>query len=107
MYREHLGTCPVRLIYEVSNMKLKFSFEDVNMGDEFVSVPVGEGTKEIHGVLKMNNAGKEILDLLREETTTEKIIAVLSSKYENDKETIIKYVNQTVATLRKAGVLSE
>ncbi len=88
-------------------MKLKYTFEDVNMGEEIVSVPVGEGSKSIHGVLKMNTEGKEIMDLLKEETTEGKIIDYLTSKYENDRNEITAFVRRTIHTLYEAGLLSE
>ncbi|MBR0463696.1 MAG: PqqD family protein [Clostridia bacterium] len=88
-------------------MKLKYSFETVDMGEEIISVPVGEGVEKIHGILKHNKEGQEILEQLEEDTTEEQIVDVLASKYENDRETLAAYVHRTVETLRNAGLIEE
>ena len=35
-------------------MKLKYTFEAVDMGDEIIFVPVGDKASEVHGVLKLS-----------------------------------------------------
>ena len=88
-------------------MKLKYSFEEVDMGEEIISVPVGKGAEEIHGVLKLNQEGKEILNLLKDNITEEKIVESLCNKYDNDYETLKGYVKQVINTLRKANLIEE
>lgn len=88
-------------------MKLKYTFDAVNMGDEIVSVPVGKGADELHGIVKMNKSGQEIMDFLKEDTSVEKIVDALSAKYENDREELISDVLHIVDELRKAGILDE
>ena len=88
-------------------MKLKYTFENVNMGDEIISVPVGDGASEVHGVLKMNESGREIMELLQDETTEEKILDYLTAKYENSREELAVNVRETIAKLREAGLIAE
>ena len=88
-------------------MKLKYTFEAVDMGDEIVCVPVGEGASEMHGVLKINKEGQEILELLKEETTEEQIVNTLAAKYQNDRTVLIEYVRNTIDSLRGAGLITE
>ena len=88
-------------------MKLKYAFENVDMGDEIVFVPVGEQAQEVHGVLKANSSGKEILDLLQEETTEDEIVEKLSKSYEADRDALVSCVRKTMETLRNEGLLSE
>ncbi len=88
-------------------MKLKYTFENVDMGDEIVSVPVGDHADDVHGVLKMNESGKEIIELLQEETTEEKILDYLDSKYENNREELAANVKEVIAKLREAGLITE
>ena len=88
-------------------MKLKYCFEDVNMGDEIISVPVGDDARVIHGVLKMNDTGKEIVDLLKEETTEEKIVEQMLSKHTYDSEKMSSVVKNIIETLKNAGLLTE
>ena len=88
-------------------MKLKFNIEMVDMGDETIGVPTGEGAQEIHGVLKLNKEGQEIIDLLNEKIDEESIVSYLSTKYENDRKTLEKYVHDTIKTLRKEGLVED
>lgn len=88
-------------------MKLKNTFESVNMGDEIIMVPVGKSAEQVHGVLKLNEAGQEIVKLLVQETSEEEIVRFLSGKYENDAETLKKFVRQVVETLRSNNLIEE
>jgi len=88
-------------------MKLKYTFEAVDMGEEIICVPVGEGAAQVHGILKLNAEGREIIDLLKEETTEDAVISALAAKYENDRATLAGYVRNVLDSLRSAGLLDE
>ena len=88
-------------------MKLKYTFEMVDMGEEIICVPVGEGATKVHGVLKVNSEGREILDFLKEESTEDNIVSALAAKYENDWATLSGYVRIVLDNLRAAGLLVE
>ena len=88
-------------------MKLKFTFEMVDMGEETICVSVGEGAAQVHGVLKLNKEGQEILELLKEETNEETIVAALAAKYENERNILTGYVRSIVENLRNAGLIAE
>ena len=80
-------------------MKLRVSFEIVDMGNESVAVPVGPGADQIHGVVKLNSEGREILELLKKDITENEIIDVLSSKYENNRDDLADSVHKVVRIL--------
>ncbi len=86
-------------------MKLKCSFEMVNIDDEIIAVPCGKGADKITGVLKMNKEGGEILGLLQNDISEEEIIEKIVSKYDNDIETISKYVRSFVYKLKKDNLI--
>ena len=88
-------------------MKLKYSFETVDMGEEIIMVPVGNNARNSTGVLKLNREGKEIVDCLNTNMTEEMIIEKISSKYENDPSEIREYVHKAIAKLNEAGLLLE
>lgn len=88
-------------------MKLKCRFDSINMGEEIISVPVGNGAEEISKVVKLNEAGHEIMNLLEKDTTPDEIVDVLVSKYENDTESLYRYVNDVIKTLSNAGLIDE
>lgn len=88
-------------------MKMKYTLEYVDMGDEIVAVPVGKNAQEMKGVLKLNSWGREICDLLGEDTTEEAIVDRLCDKYENSREAIRSFVSSFLPRLREAGLLEE
>ena len=88
-------------------MKLKYTFDSVDMGEEIIAVPVGEGSIPVHGVLKLNKEGCEILDLLKTDTTEEQIVSALTAKYENERDQLAGYVHGVVETLQNANLLDE
>ena len=88
-------------------MKLKYTFEYVDMGDGIVAVPVGRDADRIHGVLKLNKEGREILNLLENEITEEKIVDTLALQYENTRDVLAGYVHKTIDVLRSDGLIDE
>ena len=88
-------------------MKMKCTFEPVDMGSEIIAVPVGDGADQVHGVLKLNKSGLEIVDMLKNDIKIEEIISKLTSKYKNDVDTISKYVKDIVELLRNNNLIEE
>ena len=87
-------------------MKLKFSCEAVEIDDEIICVPVGEKAVNTNGVLKVNQTGYEIIKLLENDTTPEKITDELTAKYdETDRQTIYDYVCRTIDMLRDYSLI--
>lgn len=88
-------------------MKLKYKFEAVDMIDEIVAVPVGDGAEKVNGVVKLNKAALEIFNCLLQDTTTESIVAHLTSVYDDAPDVLMNYVNETVNILRQADLIEE
>lgn len=88
-------------------MKLKYTFDAVDMGDEIVAVPVGDGADQIHGVVKLNKSGQEIMELLKNDITMEGIIDILAEKYDNSREDLIIHVTRVIDVLYNAGVIDK
>ncbi len=86
-------------------MKLKYDFEMVEIGEEIIAVPVGQGADAVHGVLKLNKEGQEIFTLLSEDITEDTINNKIKTKYENDITTIQEYVKTFIETLKKHNML--
>lgn len=88
-------------------MKLFCDFELMDMGDEYVAVPIGDKASQVRGVVKLNKSGVEIFNLLKKETTEDDIINTIANKYDNDRTTISKYVHALIETLRKDGLIAD
>ena len=85
-------------------MKLKYSFETMELDNETIAVPVGADAQDFRGVIKLNESALEIFSLLKEETTEEAVIAALRQRYGNDPE-IPGFVADMVSYLTGEGVL--
>lgn len=88
-------------------MKSKYTFEKMELDGEIVAVPVGESAAELHAVLNVNEEAMRILELLREETTEEGIVAQLLKEYAGEKEEIAGLVSAYIDQLRREGLLEE
>ena len=81
--------------------KIKYPFESVNVGDEFILVPVGDAAKEIHGVIRANGTGNRIMQLLMQGMDDEEVVNALLKEYDNDRETLMDYVRTVISVLRQ------
>lgn len=86
-------------------MKLKYSFEMMELDDRMVAVPVGDSAQEFRGVIRLNDSAAEIFDLLKQETTEEGIITELKKRY-GDEPNIPDFVHEFLETLDGEGVLA-
>lgn len=88
-------------------MKLKYSLETVEMENEIVAVPVGESARNMRGVLKLNEPGKEICELLKKDISEKEIIDQLDAVYENDRNNLEGLVHNFIEQMRGYGMLDE
>lgn len=86
-------------------MRLKFAFETMELDNQVIAVPVGEGAREFHGVIKLNETGARILELLKNETTEEDIVQVLEKEYAVSHEKIVEDVRRYVCEFQKRSML--
>lgn len=86
-------------------MKLKFDIEIMEMDDQSIAVPVGDGAEAFHGVLKVNESAAFILNCLKEDTTEEAITEEILKNFSGERETVAAYVKNYIATLRDADLL--
>lgn len=86
-------------------MKLKYTFEVMEMDDSFVAVPVGDNAKEFSGIIKLNETAKSIFNLLNDDMSEEQIIEQLSKEYDMSSEDTKAYVHSFINQLINAGVL--
>ncbi len=86
-------------------MRLKYTFEIMELEDQMVAVPVGEGASEFHGVIKMNETVGAILELLKIDIDEAEIINVLGNRYEVSQEILRKDVHNTLEKFKEEGLL--
>ncbi len=88
-------------------MKLKYEFEAVDMGDEIILVPVGDGAKKVSGVFKLNASALEIVGLLKSSTSEDSIVDALAAKYENARADLQGFVRDVLEALRDRDLIEE
>ncbi len=88
-------------------MKLKYTFEMMEVDEQTMAVPVGDGAEEFHGILKLNDSAAAILELLKEDTTLEAVTEKLLEQFDSSKEEMEEYVTDYVNQLKEAGLLVE
>lgn len=87
-------------------MRLKGSFEIVTLEDSFVAVPVGEGSSQFRGVIKMNNSSLQVFQMMQQGLSEEEITDKLSKEYtDSSKEQVQAYVRSFVTEFDKKGLL--
>ena len=86
-------------------MRLKDDFILHNTGEDFVIIATGEATKNLNGIIKLNNMGGEIVGLLTTDISEEDIIKAIVEKYEVDYDTAKEDIKNILDSLRKAGVI--
>jgi len=86
-------------------MKLNKEFLLHNFGDESILVPTGSAG--FSGMVKGNQTLGAILELLKEETTEQKIVEALKSRFEAADGAIEADVAKALSELRRIGALDE
>lgn len=88
-------------------MKLKNGVVLTAYGNEHIAVAAGEATKSFNGMIKMNGTAAFICEILKSDTTADDIVDALCEKYEVDRKTALKSVQNTLETLKKVGLLED
>ena len=58
-------------------MKLRYDFEIMDMGEEYVAVPVGESAGKFHGMMRMNREAANMLRLIMVHPAPEEVLEEL------------------------------
>ncbi len=88
-------------------MKLKYNFVVRNIDGRPVAVAVGKDNADFNGMIRLNDTGKFIFDLLSVDTTEADIVAGLTGNYEVDVSEAESAVKEFLQKLRDNGLLVE
>ena len=86
-------------------MRLKPEFVSAPVADQTVLVPTGES--DFHGVVRGNKTFAAIVELLRDETTEEALVAAIRERFDAPEGAVEADVARALAELRKVGALEE
>lgn len=84
-------------------MKIKDGFVIRQVGGEHVVVPVGERSKEFHGMINMNETGAFLWKFFTAEHTIEEGVDVLCAEYNVDRAVAETDVNRFADILQRNG----
>lgn len=84
-------------------MKIKDGFVIRQVGGEHVVVPVGERSKEFHGMINMNETGAFLWKFFTTEHTIEEGVDVLCAEYNVDRAVAETDVNRFADILQRNG----
>ena len=82
-------------------MKIKKGFVLRAVGGEHVVVPVGEMSKNFHGMINLNETGAFLWRFFTEEHTAEEAVDALCNEYEADREQVAADVSRFIDILTK------
>lgn len=60
-----------------------------------------------NGMVRSNSTAAEIIDLLWEETTVDRIADAMLEKYEVEREVVVADIERVISSLRKIGAIDE
>ena len=86
-------------------VKLKLSFERMELDNQIIAVPIGENVDDFRGVIKMNETAAKIFELLKNDTTEKAIIDALMKEYEVPEEDISEDVRKYISEFEAKGLL--
>jgi hypothetical protein len=84
-------------------MRIKSNFIAHNSSDESYLVPTSGA--EFSGIVKGNKTLGAIIELLKEETTRDQVIAAMKERYDAPDGAIEKDVDRVISELQKIGAL--
>ena len=86
-------------------LKIKEGFIVREILDSYMAVPVGERTREVHGVIALNETGAFLWKMLEEDTSEDKLIASMVKEYEITEKTAKDDIKEYLSFLREKGWL--
>ena len=88
-------------------MKIKNGFILRKIADQYMAVPVGIRTRELHGMIAMNETAAFLWERMSEECTEDDLSQALLDTYEIDAEKSKEVVQHFIEMLKKEGVLED
>ena len=86
-------------------MRLKYTFDTMDLDNEIVAIPIGEGADQYHGVIKLNETAAHIFELLKNDVTEEEIVEALEKDYSVSREIIVADVRRYIDAFQAKGML--
>ena len=86
-------------------MRLKSSFEIVEVGDECFLIPVGDEAAQFRGMVAVNEETVFLLRHMSNDVGIEEVVEILTKEYEVNASVALRDVQSVVGKLTEMGVL--
>ncbi len=89
-------------------MQIKKDFTIQKVGNSYVAVAVGESSRNFHGMIRLNETGAFLWNLMAEKNCSEDdLVDAILAEYEVDRETVAADVRRIVSNLAENGIFIE
>ncbi|MCQ2269076.1 MAG: PqqD family protein [Bacteroidaceae bacterium] len=86
-------------------MKLKYQYAIQPIADSFMAMAITEEQKAQNTLLRVNQTGKDMLEMLQQDTTEEELVKKLMEQYEAAEPVIRESVQKFITELNAKGLL--
>jgi hypothetical protein len=86
-------------------MKIKNGFVIREIAGQSVVVALGEASRSFNGIIKLNETGRVMWNVLSQGAKKEDVVTKILSEYDVDRETVEKDVDAFVNTLKENNIL--
>ncbi len=88
-------------------MRIKRGFVVRSVGGQKYAVATGEVAKSFRGMLKINDMGEFIFNLLSENTTVDDVVSAILKEYDADENVVRVDVENFVSQLRTINIIED
>lgn len=88
-------------------MRIKDGFVLREIAGQIMVIATGEASKDFHGMIKLNETGRDIFVALQEKCSEDEIITRLQAKYEIDREKAAEDTKAFLVQMKDAGFLAD
>ncbi len=85
--------------------RIKDGFTVRTIGEQYMAVPTGKMTSEIHGMIALSESGALLWDILKDGATIYELADALTENYEVDREVAIEDSKKFIEGLKKQGAI--
>jgi hypothetical protein len=86
-------------------MKIKKGFVVRSIAGESVVVALGAASKNFNGIIKLNETGRFLWDILADGATLDELIEKMTAEYEVEPEIAKADIEKFVGSVRGAGII--
>lgn len=88
-------------------MKLKYDFATREMAGTYVALAIGEGSREYHNIIGLNETGFAIFNLLKEGNDEDEVVKNMMEEYDVTEDKLRPEVQALIQKLKDEGLVVE